>query len=413
MIFPEPGKMLGFPPPVSGGWIYTLASLVGQSAGIKLNIAANYGGDTIQRYDINGICYYLMPYLSRYSSSKSDFFWQELCSESNPDIVHIQGTEWTPGLSCIKACPALNYIVSIQGLIGLCKKYYFAGISRREIIKNITLRDIVKGDTLFQSQRKFEIRGRQETEILQKTQHIIGRTSWDYAHVKSINPKVRYHFCNEILRDSFYTASKWEIRKIIPNSIFLSQATYPIKGLHQVIKAVALLKKEFPDLTVRVAGQNITDMDGFWKKLKISGYGSYIRKLLKECDLQNQLIFTGILNEEEMVSEYQHANLFISPSSIENSSNSVGEAQLIGTPTIASFVGGIPDLIIHGKSGLLYQFEEVEMLAENIRQVFSDNNLANHLSGNEIEAASKRHNRQTNLSQTISIYKEVLAGRSS
>jgi glycosyltransferase involved in cell wall biosynthesis len=200
---------------------------------------------------------------------------------------------------------------------------------------------------------------------------------------------------------------------MIPNSIFLSQATYPIKGLHQVIQAVALLKKEFPDLTIRVAGQNITDTDGFWKKLKISGYGSYIRKLLKKYDLQKQINFTGILSEDEMVREYQNAHLFISPSSIENSSNSVGEAQLIGTPTIASYVGGIPDLIIHGKTGLLYQFEEVEMLAENIRIILTNNKLANHLSRNGIEAAAKRHNRQANLSQTIDIYKEVLAGRTS
>lgn len=409
-IFPEVSKKLGFPVAETGGWMYGLAKLILSIPGKELAVATVYHGKHLIKFEIKGIYYYLIPSESKFLYQKDKKkLWKEVCDEFNPDIVHIHGTEWPHGLTCMQACPSLNYVVSIQGLIGICNRYYFAGINKWEILKTITFRDIVKRDTLFQGQRKFEMRGFLEFKILQKSHNIIGRTSWDYIHTKAINPSVNYHFCNEVLRDSFYFASKWELKNTNKHTIFISQASYPIKGLHQVIKAAALLKKEFPDIKIRVAGQSLTNFDSFRDKIKISGYGSYIRKLIKKWDLWEHIRFTGTLKEEEMINEYQKAHLFICPSSIENSSNSLGEAQLIGVPTIASYVGGLPDMIVHGKSGLLYRFEEVEMLAENIRMIFNNDQLAVHLSMNGVDVAEKRHNRQINIDQTVKIYNEVLS----
>lgn len=64
-------------------------------------------------------------------------------------------------------------------------------------------------------------------------------------------------------------------------------------------------------------------------------------------------------------------------------------------------------MVVHGKSGLLYRFEEVEMLTENIRKVFTNNVLAIQLSKNGIQAAEKRHKRQINPEQTLNIYDKV------
>jgi glycosyltransferase involved in cell wall biosynthesis len=109
-----------------------------------------------------------------------------------------------------------------------------------------------------------------------------------------------------------------------------------------------------------------------------------------------------------MINEYQKANLFICSSSIENSPNSVGEAQLLGTPVIASYVGGVPDMVIHNETGLLYRFEEVEMLSENIRTIFNNRSFLLNLSKNGITIANLRHNRQVNLNKTVDIYSKIL-----
>jgi len=225
---------------------------------------------------------------------------------------------------------------------------------------------VVRFNTLFQAKNVFIKCGLYEQEYIRRTQHVIGRTSWDYTHTKTINPSVNYHFCNETLRGSFYICPKWSIANKTDHTIFLSQASYPIKGLHQVLKAVALLKNDFPEIKVRVAGQNITQTTTLMNKIKLSGYGAYIKKLINQLNLHDQVQFTGSLTEDQMIAEYLNAHLFICPSSIENSPNSLGEAQLLGVPVIASYVGGVPDMVTHGETGLLYRFEEVEMLAEGI-----------------------------------------------
>jgi glycosyltransferase involved in cell wall biosynthesis len=263
----------------------------------------------------------------------------------------------------------------------------------------------VRFDTLFQAKNKFVKRGIFEKEYILQTRHVIGRTSWDYAHTKAINPSVNYHFCNETLRDGFYTSLKWNATNKTNYTIFLSQAGKPIKGLHQVLKAVALLKNEFPQIKVRVAGNSIINTATLKDKIKLSGYGAYIKKLIKQLKLDDQVQFTGSLAEDQMIAEYLNAHLFICPSSIENSPNSLGEAQLLGVPVIASFVGGIPDMVKHGETGLLYRFEEVEMLAEHIRNLFINMPLALSLSKNGINAAEERHHPATNLQQMIKIYR--------
>ena len=109
-----------------------------------------------------------------------------------------------------------------------------------------------------------------------------------------------------------------------------------------------------------------------------------------------------------MITEYLNAHLFICPSSIENSPNSLGEAQLLGVPVIAAYVGGTPDMVAHNETGLLYRFEEVEMLAEHIRNIFTNTTIALSLSKNSIHAAQERHHQTNNLQQMISIYNSII-----
>ena len=404
-VFPAPSKALGLSEPVAGGWMYGLAVQVSKIAGIELSVATTFTENELKKMTLDGICYYLLPCKN---DVKLGQYWEEVCRQSQPDLVHIHGTEYAHGLACMRRFPELNYVVSIQGLLNVCARYYYAGISFLEIFKNITFRDIVRWDTILQQKRKFVIRGKLEHEYIARTQHVIGRTSWDLTHTKIVNNQVNYHFCNETLRNGFYTAKKWSIENCERHTIFLSQAGYPLKGLHQVIKALVILKKDFPDLLIKVGGSKIVKQGSIKNRLKQSGYGKYIKNLIKKNKLQNNVEFLGILTEELMISEYKKANVFVCPSSIENSPNSLGEAQLLGVPSIAAYVGGVSNMVDDGVTGLLYRFEEVEMLAENLRLVFNDNNLALQLSENGIIAASLRHNKKLNLKSLVKIYNVIV-----
>lgn len=129
-----------------------------------------------------------------------------------------------------------------SGLVGVYSRYYLGTVETWKIVKCITFRDFVRRDSFFQGKMKFENRGILEKEYFLRSRHIIGRTSWDYAHTKAINFHINYHFWNETIHNCFYTASKYNVNCKNDYAIFISQAIYPIKGLHQVLKAIVLWK---------------------------------------------------------------------------------------------------------------------------------------------------------------------------
>ncbi|WP_321826997.1 glycosyltransferase family 4 protein [Maribacter dokdonensis] len=408
-IFPELAQALGQKSPVVGGWMYSLAHDIIRK-GVDLSVVTVRPNTQEIHHKIDEIDFYLLegqkPILQYDSSLENK--WKKLISKIKPDVVHIHGTEYAHGLALVKTCPELKVVISIQGMTSIYARYYKGQLTFWQIFKNLTLKDVIRQNSILDAQRKFKKRGEKiEMGYLSQCQHFIGRTQWDFDHVRSINPTATYHFCNESLRNSFYSASKWNLENINRHTLFLSQALYPIKGLHKVLEALQIVRREYPTIQIRIAGMNITKYSSFMDKIRIDGYGNYIRKIIKQNDLQNLVHFTGPLDEKEMVREYLSCHAFICPSSIENSPNSLGEAQLLGVPCIASYVGGIPDMVSHGETGLLYRFEEVEMLAQHIIRLFKDNTLAQSISKAAIKLASLRHNRENNSTKTIAIYNNI------
>ena len=333
---------------------------------------------------INSIEYFLVPKKFKKSSKP---YYSEITKSFKPDVVHIHGTEYGHGLDFFETCPEENIVVSIQGLVSIYQRYYFGGIGRMNLIKHITLRDIVRADSIFIAQKNMCKRGLIEINLLKNVNHVIGRTEWDKCHTWAINPNANYHFCNETLRSNFYNYT-WDIKNCEPYSIFLSQAHYPLKGFHQLLKALPLILSHFPKTKVYVGGNNFFTID----KWRLNGYGTLINSIIKKYHLESIVNFTGILNEDDMIDRYLKSHIFLCPSSIENSPNSVGEAQLLGVPCVASYVGGIPDMVDSGQTGLLYRFDDIEMLAKSICDIFDNNELANHLSKHGRKVAAERHN---------------------
>lgn len=408
-IFPDAAKHLGLEQTVYGGWMYGLAADLAKVVSIKLGVATVYSGSSIKSFSINGIQYYLIPREAKglWRKSSKVTHWNTVVNEFTPDIVHIHGTEYGHGMDLINSCPNLKFIVSLQGLVSVYHRYYLAGMSTGDVLRNITFRDIVRWDNLFLAKQRFYKRGLVETEYLRRANAVIGRTDWDRIHANAINPSIKYHFCNESLRDEFYSGESWSLEKCRRYSIFLSQASYPIKGLHQVLKAVALLKNEYPEILVNVTGYDITRSASLKDRVKRGGYGRYIGKLIRDLGLEKHVVFLGQLPANEMKREYLQAHTFICPSSIENSPNSLGEAQILGVPCISSYCGGIPSMVKDGVSAVLYSFDEYEMLASHIKKIFASPLISSKLSSNGSIEASSRHDRKRNLDTLKTIYEEV------
>ena len=409
ILLPDAAKYLNKKEVVFGGWMVGLLDSLKVEKKIKFGIASVYKGKELISFEKNGMSYFLLPISGKSSEYEKNLerYWEQVNAIFAPDITHIHGTEHSHGLAMVNACPNNKYVVSIQGLVSVYSRYYFSGLTIKDIFSNFTIRDFLKG-SIIKNKNDFKKRGLNEKKYIQKVGNVIGRTKWDEVHSYIINKERKYYFCNESLRPVFYSKKySWDVKNVERYSIFLSQAGYPIKGLHFVLKAIALIKDEFPTVKIYIAGKDIINNKKLSDKIKKDGYGNYISKLIEKLQLKNHVNFIGFLNEKEMAQRYEKSNVFVCPSSIENSPNSLGEAQILGVPCVASYVGGIPDMITHEKSGLLYRFEEFEMLAFYLRRIFNNVHFAKTLSINGKTEAEQRHNKEKNKNKTIEIYNKI------
>ena len=412
-IFPVPANRVGLKTTVFGGWLNSLQQALEKSRKIdRLAIATVYNGKDLKKIIDKNSIYYLIPSKNfyKYSIALENYFLQ-IYDDFKPDLVHVHGTEYPHSLAAIKCSNSIKTIVSIQGLVSICgkKDIYNAGINNCELLSSITLRDIVKKDFLFLQYRKFLKRGSFEKEALKKCNYIVGRTSWDRAYAYDISHQNKYEVCNESLRATFYN-NDWNIKNIEKHSIFVSQASYPIKGFHILLKSASILKEKYPNLKIYVAGDDIikSNSNCFSNKIKLTGYGKYILKLMKKYELNDCVTFLGLLNEKEMVTSLLKANVFVQASSIENSPNSLGEAMLIGMPCVASYVGGTADMLFDKKEGYLYPFGDYAMLAYYISKIFDKDNIAVELGKSAQKHAKITHSVENNANQMLEIYNKVI-----
>lgn len=328
----------------------------------------------------------------------------EVLQKEQPDVLHIWGAEFGHSYpfmqAAVRAGMQSRVVVSVQGLLSVYAKDYTAFLPH-SVVHAYTLNSLLKGN-IRSGQKDFEKRGEREQALLKLTHHIIGRTDWDKAAAWSINPAARYHHNDETLREPFYSGV-WSYERCEKHSLFCSQSHYPIKGLHLILQALALVKRQYPDVVLYVGGEDVRCMP-FWR---MSSYRSYLKRLMRKLDLEDQVKFTGFLTAEQMKERYLRSNVFVSASSIENSSNSIGEAMLLGTPVVSSCVGGIMSLMEHGKEGLLYPASEVNMLAHHICTLFADPDFALALAQAARHRAAKTHDGAKNAAVLMQIYREI------
>lgn len=396
-----------------GGWINVLADTLGKNPGYSLTILfpVSKKGQALKG-QMETVSYYsffqntLNP--QHYAPEQEEFF-ETVLNLTEPDVIHIWGSEYPHTLAMINACEKIGLlphaVISIQGLVSVCARHYYANLPVR-VIYGRTFRDFVRCDSIHNARKQFDMRGIYEVKALQKASHIIGRTEWDLACAKTINPDAVYHRGNEILRASFYEG-KWDLEHCQRHSIFVTQWEYPLKGFHMLLEAFQDIVKEYPDARLITTGKNLFKQD-IKEKLKQTYYHHYIRKLIKKWKLEKNIIFLGRqLNETEMKEQYLRAHVFVLPSAIENSPNSLGEAMLLGTPVVASDAGGIISMMAHNREGFCYPFDEPYMLAHYVKRIFEDDALALRLSAAERQRASQTHHMQKNIDSYYQIYESV------
>lgn len=135
--------------------------------------------------------------------------------------------------------------------------------------------------------------------------------------------------------------------------------------------------------------------------IKESGLG----KLISESNLKNSIIFTGRLEEKELVALYQAADLFIDPSLYEGFGLQVVEAMSCGAPVITSNLTSLPEIV--GDAGILVDPTDISGLESALAQVLMDAQLRSSMRQKSLERA-KFFSWDKTVRETLAIYDELL-----
>lgn len=321
----------------------------------------------------------------------------KVVNKSNPDLIHIHGTEERFGLiqDYIKKIPI---IFSIQGLIAPYLEKYFSGMPSQEMKRHESWSDKIRNVSFMDDYKSFCYRAPRELHYLRNARYIMGRTFWDKFITKGINTNSQYFVVNEILQQPFY-CKQWNKRKFSGNKLILvstiSSGIY--KGFETVLRTASILKQYAAfDFEWRIAGY---DSQSKWVK-----FASKITKL----DYRHLNIkLLGRKDAEDLSDVLISSDIYCHVSHIENSPNSVCEAMLVGMPIIASYAGGTASLLEHEKEGLLVQDGDPYVLAGAIVDLQQNFNKAKAYGEAARKRATIRHDKNRIINELLNAYQDI------
>jgi len=313
-----------------------------------------------------------------------------------PDLIHVHGSERAFGL--LNEMVEVPLVVSLQGLLVVYSRFCLTGIPPKELLHDVISVHFAKGRGLVHTWRWTLGAAERELKILRSCHYFAGRTAWDRDVVRVANPEAHYYHVDEVLRPPFYD-QEWDPVTDGPFSVYATGGMTPWKGLVNLLEAVALLRQSVRRETrLRVSGAlQGTDM---WP---------VIQRAVSRLGLSNVVEWLGPLAPDAIVSELQAASVYVQPSVIENSSNALAEAMVVGVPCVATSGGGTPSMIIDGVDGLLCAPNDIYGLAGKMAAVEADTVMAARLGCNARVRAQQRHDPATIAATTLNMYRDVVA----
>jgi len=147
-----------------------------------------------------------------------------------------------------------------------------------------------------------------------------------------------------------------------------------IKGEEKLLITTSrlVLKNGVDDLIK--AGQYLD----FSFKILVLGIGpdeEKLKSLAKDLKLEDKVLFLGQVSHQDMPKYLKISHVFCRPSLSEGLGNSFLEAMLTGLPIIGTPVGGIPDFLKDGETGLFCEVRNPKTIADKFKLLISDNNL--------------------------------------
>lgn len=323
---------------------------------------------------------------------------QQIIQDFQPDIIHLFGME-NP-MATILGNTTIPVVVHLQGLLSPYDNAFFpVGFNKSSFLFPFSLKEWFLRNGYIFAKNSIHVRGERELSVFKKVKYTMGRTEWDYQVSQLLAPQSKYFHVDEVLREPFYeNAGKWEYPDLQDFKIISTLSNTIYKGLDTILKTAKLLKTQ-SNIPFKWIIAGISPQDPivrfFERKLHITG---------KSVNVE----YIGIQNANQLCNELLQSHVYVHPSYIDNSPNSVCEAQLLGLPVIGTFVGGIPSLIKHKETGLLVPANAPFELTYLLKKCFTEKYFTNQLGKQGYKEAAQRHDKTKILKDLIHTYQDII-----
>lgn len=395
-----------------GGWISSLQKLIENETAITLGLAF-LTSKPLNNEQSGSVSYFPVYIPAPSALQKLRLYYggykninrtlqishiEQIIHEFKPDVIHLFGIE--SEMADILGKTSVPIVTHLQGLLSPCNNAFWPeGLNKSSFIWPFSINEWILRNGYIYAKKSIEVRSSHEHKLFKRLKYAMGRTEWDKQCTSLMAPTAKYFHVDEVLRPIFYeNCGTWQPIEDRPLQVISTISNTIYKGLDLILKTAHLLKETSKNSFIwKVAGLSPND-----KIIK------YFEKCLhiKSCDVNVE--YLGILSAEQLCEEELRSSVYVHPSYIDNSPNSLCEAQLLGMPCISTNVGGTSSLIEHEKDGILVPANAPFELAYYIKEIAARKEWSEELSKAGVMTASARHNRKKIVEELMDCYNSVI-----
>ena len=394
-VVPKAAELIGEPKVPYGGWVTSLIDGLKLISDIDIAVAMKSYQKKLIKNEHEGITYYFLP-SSKFN--KIDVYETDcvkVLEDFKPTLIHAEGAEVFITYRFFSNYSGIK-IISIKGIFSDIQKYEDGNIT--SINYKFLLYKIF---TFYSKKFRYQKRKLFEQKSYLLANYVIGRTLYDKSHSFNFNRELSYFHINESLRNVFYL-NQWNFEKCEKYSIFIGNGSLARKGSHIAIEALRIIIKTYPNTKLYIVNGKQNSL-----KDKLT-YKGFINYLIRKYHLENNVVNLGALNENEMTKLMLKCHVYLLPSFVENSSNTLGEAMIMGMPCVVSYCGGVSSLAEDENEVLFYRPTDEIMLSYQILRIFSNEIDIIKLGKAAKSRAEIIYDHKRNTHTLISVYNKII-----
>lgn len=163
------------------------------------------------------------------------------------------------------------------------------------------------------------------------------------------------------------------------------------KGHQYLIQATKILKQQAPKIKTIIVGEGPLSME--------------LNRQAKELDVEDIIFFLGFRKDIPKI--LSSLDLFVLSSHLEGMGSSILDAMASRLPVVATKVGGIPEVVINGETGLLVPPRNPSALARAILRLYSDKTLASRLGQKGYELVHRKFSAEAMADKVVRLYEKI------